>query len=44
MMVPSATGDDEVDRERHTRALAARLPGEADKLTWPLERLHALRD
>ena len=42
--IPPATGDYEVDRQRHVRALAARLPGEVDKLTWPLERLHALRD
>jgi phenylacetate-coenzyme A ligase PaaK-like adenylate-forming protein len=42
--LPPAGGDYEVDRQRHVRALAARLPGEVDKLTWPLERLHALRD
>jgi hypothetical protein len=34
----------EVLRQRHVEAFAARLAGEADKLTWPLEQLHALRD
>jgi phenylacetate-coenzyme A ligase PaaK-like adenylate-forming protein len=32
------------DRQRHLRAFADRLPVEAERLTWPLERLHALRD
>ncbi|MCC7494275.1 MAG: phenylacetate--CoA ligase family protein [Fimbriimonadaceae bacterium] len=44
MVTLPATGDYEVERQRHVRALAAQLPGEVDKLTWPLERLHALRD
>jgi phenylacetate-CoA ligase len=34
----------EVDRERHLEAFVARLGGEAERLTWPLERLHRLRD
>src|SRR6267142_1373926 len=34
----------EVLRQRHVEAFTARLAGEADKLTWPLEQLHALRD
>jgi hypothetical protein len=29
---------------RHVRAFEARVPSEVDKLRWPLERLHALRD
>lgn len=44
MIQPPASGDYEVDRRRHVRALAARMPGEVEKMTWPLERLHALRD
>jgi phenylacetate-CoA ligase len=32
------------DRQRHLRAFADRLPLEAERLTWPLERLHRLRD
>jgi phenylacetate-coenzyme A ligase PaaK-like adenylate-forming protein len=39
-----ATRNYEVDRQRHLHALIARLPGEVEKMTWPLERLHALRD
>jgi phenylacetate-coenzyme A ligase PaaK-like adenylate-forming protein len=34
----------DVDRQRHLRAFADRLSVEADRLTWPLERLHRLRD
>jgi hypothetical protein len=34
----------DVERQRHVGALAARLPSEIDKMTWPLERLHAARD
>jgi phenylacetate-coenzyme A ligase PaaK-like adenylate-forming protein len=36
--------DFDSDRQRHLRAFADRLPGEAEHLTWPLERLHRLRD
>jgi phenylacetate-CoA ligase len=32
------------DRQRHLRAFADRLPVEVERLTWPLERLHRLRD
>src|SRR4051794_19154462 len=32
------------DRQRHLQAFADRLAGEAERLTWPLERLHRLRD
>jgi len=32
------------DRQRHLRAFAERLPVEAERLTWPLERLHHVRD
>src|SRR3954465_13872034 len=31
-------------RQRHLRAFADRLPVEAERLTWPLKRLHQLRD
>jgi phenylacetate-CoA ligase len=34
----------DADRQRHLRAFADRLPAEAERLTWPLERLHRLRD
>ena len=44
MNLSPAAGDYEVQRQRHLQAFAAQLPGEAAKLTWPLERLHALRD
>ena len=36
--------DFERDRQRHVHAFAERLPAEAERLTWPLERLHRLRD
>lgn len=39
-----ATGDYEADRFDHADELLARLPAETAKMTWPLERLHALRD
>ena len=42
--LPPASGDYEVDRQRHVQALAAQLPSEIEKLTWPLPQLHALRD
>ncbi|HEU5084320.1 MAG TPA: AMP-binding protein [Acidimicrobiales bacterium] len=32
------------DRQRHVRGYAARLQEEAERLTWPLEALHRLRD
>src|SRR3954453_22885068 len=32
------------DRQRHLQAFAERLPIDAERLTWPLERLHSLRD
>jgi phenylacetate-CoA ligase len=32
------------ERRRHLRAFEARLPEEAERLTWPLDRLHRLRD
>ncbi len=41
---PTVTGDYEIDRQRHVRAFQERLPGEVEKMTWPLERMHALRD
>jgi hypothetical protein len=36
--------DYELQRQRHVRARADRLPGETTKPTWPLARLYALRD
>jgi phenylacetate-coenzyme A ligase PaaK-like adenylate-forming protein len=42
--IPPATGDYSVDRQRHVRALEARMPGEMAKLKWSIERLNALRD
>src|SRR3954453_5099515 len=45
MSAQAATGSEfDADRQRHLRAFADRLSVEADRLTWPLERLHALRD
>src|SRR3954454_9611373 len=45
MSAQAATGSEfDVDRQRHLRAFADRLSVEADRLTWPLERLHGLRD
>ena len=32
------------DRQRHLRAFADRLAVESERLTWPLERLHRVRD
>jgi len=40
----AATGNYEIDRRRHLRARQARLAAETEMLTWPLERLWALRD
>ena len=34
----------DADRQRHLRAFADRLGVETERLTWPLERLHRLRD
>src|SRR5215472_6157520 len=39
-----ATGDYEVDRFDHADELLVRLPEAVERLTWPIERLHALRD
>jgi phenylacetate-CoA ligase len=45
MSAQAATGSEfDSDRQRHLRAFADRLSVEADRLTWPLERLHRLRD
>ena len=44
MILSPATGNYEVDRQRHVKAFLACLPSEIEKLTWPLEKLHALRD
>jgi phenylacetate-coenzyme A ligase PaaK-like adenylate-forming protein len=42
--IAPATGDYSIDRMRHVSEFQARMPAEMDKLRWPLERLHALRD
>jgi phenylacetate-coenzyme A ligase PaaK-like adenylate-forming protein len=42
--LPPATGDFEVDRQRHVHAYRERQSGEVARLTWPLDRLQALRD
>jgi phenylacetate-coenzyme A ligase PaaK-like adenylate-forming protein len=34
----------EIERQRHVRAARERLPSEVEKVTWPLARLHRLRD
>src|SRR3954452_14333368 len=39
----TASGFDS-DRQRHLRAFADRLPLDAERLTWRLQRLHRLRD
>ncbi len=39
----SAASEFDADRQRHLRAFADRLPVDAERLTWPLERLHRLR-
>jgi phenylacetate-coenzyme A ligase PaaK-like adenylate-forming protein len=44
MLQTMGTGDFAVDRQRHVRAFAALAPAETEKCTWPLEKLHALRD
>src|SRR3954451_17575536 len=45
MSAQAATGGEfDGGRQRHLRAFADRLSGEPDRLTWPLERLHRLRD
>src|SRR6266487_1947329 len=44
MSAQSTASEFESDRQRHLRAFADRLPVESERLTWPLERLHHLRD
>src|SRR4029077_1915738 len=43
-MARSTTSAFDADRRRHLRAFADRLPVDSERLTWPLERLHRLRD
>lgn len=43
-VIEPATGDFEVDRQRHLRARKARIEGEYARLCWPLARLWAVRD
>ena len=42
-MTSSGPGFD-IERRRHLEGYAARLPEEAERLTWPLDALHRLRD
>src|SRR4051794_18671449 len=44
MSAQTTAGEFDWDRQRHLRAFADRLPAEAERLAWPLERLHRLRD
>ena len=43
-MIKPMTGNYEIDRQPHAKAFFERLPSEVEKVTWPLEKLHALRD
>jgi phenylacetate-CoA ligase len=43
-VVPNSGAGFEIERQRHVQVYAARLQDEADRLTWPLEMLHRLRD
>ena len=38
------TGNYEIDRQPHAQAFFEQLPSEVEKVTWPLAKLHALRD
>src|SRR6478672_857107 len=44
MSARSTASEFDADRQRHLAAFADRLGVEAEHLTWPLERLHRLRD
>src|SRR4051812_7225418 len=44
MTAQTTEGQFDADRQRHLRAFADRLPLEAERLTWPLERLQRVRD
>src|SRR3954447_4711201 len=44
MATHSRASEFDSDRRRHLRAFADRLPGDAERLTWPLERLYRFRD
>lgn len=44
MSAHSTASQFDAERQRHVLAFAERLPIEAERLTWPLERLHRLRD
>ena len=44
VLLQHVIGDYEIDRQRHLRVYKERLPGEVEKLRWPLKQLHALRD
>src|ERR1700759_2645162 len=43
MSAQSTESGFDADRQRHLGAFAERLPIEAERLTWPLERLHRTR-
>src|SRR3954470_21635547 len=44
MSAQTTAGEVDWHRQPHLRAVGHRLPIEAERLTWPLERLHRLRD
>lgn len=43
-MVTTSDGRFEIERQRHLQGYAARLQLEVERLTWPLEKLHRVRD
>lgn len=43
-MTTPKIGNYEIDRQPHAKAFFERLPAEVEKVTWPLEKLHTLRD
>jgi phenylacetate-CoA ligase len=43
-VVTTSGAEFEIERQRHVQGYAARVQDEADRLTWPLEMLHRLRD
>jgi hypothetical protein len=44
MGASDTAGEFDADRRRHLQAFAERFAVDAERLTWPLERLHRLRD
>jgi phenylacetate-CoA ligase len=44
VFLQQGSGEYETDRQRHLRLYKERLPGEVEKLRWPLKQLHTRRD